>query len=117
MTVTGSGSSINTTGTPTWLVASATAGQVWEMSVWAISSIATTGTIRILEANSSSTVTNTNSLIIPLGKTWRQYKLRTTLANYGTTTASIQIQLLGPITNSIGTHNIWFDGLQVKRVV
>lgn len=95
-------------------IAAATAGQTWELSVWAMTDLATSGEIYLFEANSSSVWTSQSNYTMPLKKYWKQFKVRRTFTD--ATTAFVQIRLDGQNTGGFG-YNIWFDGLQVRRIV
>lgn len=105
---------ISTVSAPAWNIAAATAGQTWELSVWAMTDLATSGEIYLFEANSSSVWTSQSNYTMPLKKYWKQFKVRRTFTD--ATTAFVQIRLDGQNTGGFG-YNIWFDGLQVRRIV
>ena len=115
MTITGdSDPYILTTGAATWNIAAAAVGQTWEVSVWAMSDLATSGELYIFEANSGHVWVQVSSYTMPLKKYWKQFKVRRTFTD--ATTAFVQVRLDGQNTGGSG-YSIWFDGLQVRRIV
>ena len=115
MTITGdSDPYILTTGAATWNIAAAAVGQTWEFSVWAMTDLATSGELYIFEANSGHVWVQVSSYTMPLKQYWKQFKVRRTFTD--ATTAFVQVRLDGQNTGGSG-YSIWFDGLQVRRIV
>ena len=115
MTITGNSDPyILTTGAATWNIAAAAVGQTWEFSVWAMTDLATSGELYIFEANSGHVWVQVSSYTMPLKKYWKQFKVRRTFTD--ATTAFVQVRLDGQNTGGSG-YSIWFDGLQVRRIV
>lgn len=115
MTITGdSDPYISTFNSSLWNIAAAAVGQTWELSVWAMTDLATSGELYIFEANSSGAWTQTSNYTMPLKKYWKQFKVRRTFTD--ATTAFVQVRLDGQQSGGSG-YNIWFDGLQVRRIV
>lgn len=116
MVVSGADPYAFTVNSSAWSLTTAAIGQTWELSVWIMSNAATTSELLILEAASTHAFIGTaiTQSTVTVGTQWRQYKVRRTLTD--ATTAYLQIRLDGPNANGTGA-NLWFDGLQLRRIV
>jgi hypothetical protein len=114
MVVSGADPYIISYGSPTWNIAAAAIGQTWEVSVWIKANLVTDSGLSLFEANSLGQVLTSSASTVTIGKQWRKYSLRRTFTN--ASAAFVQIRLDGPETNAVG-QSVWFDGLQVRRIV
>lgn len=111
-----SGTDPHITSTQVYL-APAAVGQTWTISVYAKSSVATTGELFILGLNSSNTYVEAPSGTINITNNWQRFSYTYTFTNG--TIAGIAIRLDGPNsgfgTDGVTAPTIWWDGLQVER--
>jgi hypothetical protein len=117
MAVTGNDPQTNTYNSSTWNIAPAANGQTWQIRVFCRADTTTTMQIFMFGANSSGSWTNSggdiSALTYDVSTEWREYVLEYTFANANI--AHIQTRLDGPDTGGTG-QNLWFDGLQVRRI-
>lgn len=86
-------------------------GEVWEVSVWSTSDVSSNGTLFLFEGPETGgwTDLSTNNITIPNGS-WVKTTVRRTI----TTGGYIRTRVDGPDVG--GTENIWWDGLEIRRI-
>jgi hypothetical protein len=96
----------------TWNLAPAANGQTWTISVYVKASVATTGELFFLPADSNGVAITSASGTVSITTAWTRVSFTYTISS--ATTAFIQARLDGTPTGGSGI-NIWWDGLQVER--
>jgi hypothetical protein len=95
-----------------WNLAPAVNGQTWTISVYVKASVATTGELFLMPADSNGVVITSASGAINITTSWTRVSFTYTISSANC--AYIQCRLDGPNTGGSGI-NIWWDGLQVER--
>ena len=95
-----------------WNLAPAANGQTWTISVYVKASVATTGELFLMPADSNGVVITSASGAVSITTSWTRVSFTYTISS--ATTAFIQCRLDGPNSGGSGI-NIWWDGLQVER--
>lgn len=95
-----------------WNLAPAVNGQTWTISVYVKASVATTGELFLMPADSNGVVITSASGAINITTSWTRVSYTYTISSANC--AYIQCRLDGPNTGGSGI-NIWWDGLQVER--
>jgi hypothetical protein len=96
----------------TWNLAPAANGQTWTISVYVKASVATTGELFFLPADSNGVAITSASGAVTITTSWSRVSFTYTISS--ATTAFIQARLDGTPTSGSGI-TIWWDGLQVER--
>jgi len=95
-----------------WNLAPAANGQTWTISVYVKASVATTGELFLMPADSNGVVITAAFGAVSITTSWTRVSFTYTISS--ATTAFIQCRLDGPNSGGSGI-NIWWDGLQVER--
>jgi len=96
----------------TWNLAPAANGQTWTISVYVKASVATTGELFLMPADSNGVAIAFASGAVTITTSWSRVSFTYTISS--ATTAFIQARLDGTPTSGSGI-TIWWDGLQVER--
>ena len=96
----------------TWNLAPAANGQTWTISVYVKASVATTGELFLMPADSNGVAITSASGTVTITTSWTRVSFTYTISS--ATCAFIQGRLDGTPTGGSGI-NIWWDGLQVER--
>jgi hypothetical protein len=96
----------------TWNLAPAANGQTWTISVYVKASVATTGELFLIPADSNGVAITSYYGAISISTSWTRVSFTATIS--AATTAFIQGRLDGPNSGGAGI-NIWWDGMQVER--
>jgi hypothetical protein len=117
MSVTGNDPFTNTinygpSASSTWNLAPAANGQTWTISVYVKASVATTGELFLMPADSNGVAITSASGAVTITTSWTRVSFTYTISS--ATCAFIQGRLDGTPTGGSGI-NIWWDGLQVER--
>jgi hypothetical protein len=96
----------------TWNLAPAANGQTWTISVYVKASVATTGELFLMPADSNGVAITAASGAVSITTSWTRVSFTYTITS--ATTAFIQGRLDGTPTGGSGI-NIWWDGMQVER--
>lgn len=96
----------------TWNLAPAANGQTWTISVYVKASVATTGELFLMPADSNGVAITSYFGAISISTSWTRVSFTVTIS--AATTAFIQGRLDGPNSGGAGI-NIWWDGMQVER--
>ena len=112
MVVTGNDPYIGSYANSFWNLAPAINGQTWTISVYVKASVATTGELFLMPADSNGVVITAAFGAVSITTSWTRVSFTYTISS--ATTAFIQCRLDGPNSGGSGI-NIWWDGLQVER--
>jgi hypothetical protein len=115
MSVTGNDPHIGSYNAPAYNISTAAVGQTWTVSVWVRASVATTGELLLLGADSSGNAfafPDIGAATINITTEWTRRSFSYTLTQAQST--FIQFRLDGTQTGGTGI-NIWWDGVQIEQ--
>ena len=113
MAVTGTDPQTGTYNTSAWNITTAAAGQKWQLRVFVKASASTTAQPFLFSANSSGTYLEAIAKTVNIGTDWTEIVHEATFTN--ASTAFVQCRLDGPDSGGTGV-NLWWDGLQIRRI-